>query len=144
MFSYGNGTAPSAQPSPPGGCNFLSDMCLGGLEDSAFGWALALEVFLFAYAFVGLAIICDDYLVMSLERVCEKLHVREDVAGATFMAFGSAAPEIVVNAVTTLKQASADPSSGGAVEDVASIGVGAIIGSGGKAGAIYGSGAMAP
>ena len=33
--------------------------------------------------------------------------IREDVAGATFMAFGSAAPEIIVNAVSTIKQAKA-------------------------------------
>jgi sodium/potassium/calcium exchanger 3 len=138
MLLLANGTGPSPHPASGGGgggglgggCNFLSDMCLGGLESSQLGWAVVLEVCVFLYAFVGLAIVCDDYLVMSLERVCERLHVREDVAGATFMAFGSAAPEIVVNAVTTLKQASMDPARAGPDQDVASIGVGAIIGSG--------------
>ena len=77
---------------------------------------------------MGLAIVCDDYLVMSLEQVCERLEVREDVAGATFMAFGSAAPEIVVNAVTTIKQAAS--TTHGPSSDQPSIGVGAIIGSG--------------
>ena len=109
------------------GCNFLSDMCLSSIDHDANFWAILLELILFCYAFVGLAIVCDDYLVMSLEVVCERLNVREDVAGATFMAFGSAAPEIVVNAVTTVKQATAPPDSH---SDQSSIGVGAIIGSG--------------
>ena len=52
---------------PP--CEFLSDLCLGGLEESNLGFALVLEIILFSYAFVGLAIVCDDYLVMSLEQV---------------------------------------------------------------------------
>ena len=30
-------------------------------------------------------------------------NIREDIAGASFMAFGSAAPEIIVNAVSTIK-----------------------------------------
>ena len=109
-------------------CEWLSDMCLTNLEDSHYYIALLIEILMFAYAFVGLAIVCDDYLVMSLEQVCERLHVREDVAGATFMAFGSAAPEIVVNAVTTIKQATA--TTHGPSSDEPSIGVGAIIGSG--------------
>ena len=50
-------------------CEFLSDMCLGGLEESNFSLALVLEVLMFGYAFIGLAIVCDDYLVMSLEQV---------------------------------------------------------------------------
>jgi Ca2+/Na+ antiporter len=45
------------------------------------------------------------------------------------MAFGSAAPEIVVNAVTTIKQASATGPENSS-HDAPSIGVGAIIGSG--------------
>ena len=37
----------------------------------------------------------------SLETLCVRWNVREDVAGASFMAFGSAAPEIIINAVST-------------------------------------------
>ncbi|XP_064639038.1 sodium/potassium/calcium exchanger 3-like isoform X6 [Lineus longissimus] len=44
--------------------------------------------------FVALAIICDDFFVPSLEAISEKLHLSEDVAGATFMAAGSSAPEL--------------------------------------------------
>ena len=50
-------------------CEWLSDMCLTNLEDSHFNLAIFIEVLMFAYAFVGLAIVCDDYLVMSLEQV---------------------------------------------------------------------------
>ena len=57
----------------------------------------------------------------------QKLHVPEDVAGASFMAFGSAAPEIIINAVSTIKAgASDDPDSTQATD----LGIGAILGSG--------------
>ncbi|KAK2140593.1 hypothetical protein LSH36_1295g00002, partial [Paralvinella palmiformis] len=44
--------------------------------------------------FIALAIICDDFFVPSLEIISEKLNLSEDVAGATFMAAGSSAPEL--------------------------------------------------
>lgn len=44
-------------------------------------------------AFVGLAIVTDDYFVSALERICERLDLSADVAGATFMAAGSSTPE---------------------------------------------------
>ena len=43
---------------------------------------------------VAIAIICDDFFVPSLEAISEKLDLSEDVAGATFMAAGSSAPEL--------------------------------------------------
>lgn len=46
------------------------------------------------FSFVGLAVVTDDYFVPSLERICERLQLSEDVAGATFMAAGSSAPEL--------------------------------------------------
>ena len=42
----------------------------------------------------GLAVVCDDFFVPALEVISEKLHLSEDVAGATFMAAGSSAPEL--------------------------------------------------
>lgn len=62
--------------------------------------------------FVGLAVVCDEYFVASLDRICEgsfptqafapnylfvcclELKMSPDVAGATFMAAGSSAPEL--------------------------------------------------
>ena len=37
------------------------------------------------YMFWGLAIVCDDYFVTSLEDISEALNLSPDVAGATFM-----------------------------------------------------------
>lgn len=43
---------------------------------------------------MGLAIVCDEYFVSSLDRICEEMKLSPDVAGATFMAAGSSAPEL--------------------------------------------------
>ncbi|KAI4882593.1 hypothetical protein NFI96_026933 [Prochilodus magdalenae] len=51
------------------------------------------------YMFLALAIVCDDYFVTSLEKICEKLDLSEDVAGATFMAAGSSAPELFASVI---------------------------------------------
>ena len=53
------------------------------------------------YFFLGLAIICDDFFVSSLERISERLNLSEDVAGATFMAAGSSAPELFTSVMDT-------------------------------------------
>jgi hypothetical protein len=47
------------------------------------GWALYAVAIL--YLFLGIAIICDAYFEASLELICERLKLSEDVAGATFM-----------------------------------------------------------
>lgn len=79
--------------------------------------------------FLALAIVCDDFFVTSLEKICEvseppgllapilprpasppgdppaslscpqKLDLSEDVAGATFMAAGSSAPELFASVI---------------------------------------------
>ncbi|XP_026870879.2 sodium/potassium/calcium exchanger 4 isoform X3 [Electrophorus electricus] len=49
--------------------------------------------------FLALAVVCDDYFVTSLEKICEKLDLSEDVAGATFMAAGSSAPELFASII---------------------------------------------
>ncbi|KAK7089046.1 hypothetical protein V1264_024633 [Littorina saxatilis] len=51
------------------------------------------------YLFAALAIVCDDYFVPSLESICEELGLQADVAGATFMAAGSSAPELCTSIV---------------------------------------------
>ena len=66
-------------------------------------FGILFEIFVVIYCFFALAIVCDEYLAPALETLCVHWRVREDVAGATFLAFGSAAPEIVINAVTTIK-----------------------------------------
>lgn len=56
--------------------------------------ALAIYVPVVLIMFVGLAIVTDDFFVPALEAICEQLSLSEDVAGATFMAAGSSAPEL--------------------------------------------------
>lgn len=55
---------------------------------------LVIHVTVAIFTFLGLAIVCDDYFVSSLDRICEELKLSPDVAGATFMAAGSSAPEL--------------------------------------------------
>ncbi|XP_014488712.1 PREDICTED: probable sodium/potassium/calcium exchanger CG1090 [Dinoponera quadriceps] len=55
---------------------------------------LIIHIVVAIYTFLGLAIVCDDYFVSSLDRICEELRLSPDVAGATFMAAGSSAPEL--------------------------------------------------
>lgn len=56
-------------------------------------WHLAFLIPGVIFAFVGLAIVTDDYFVSALEQICVQLSLSEDVAGATFMAAGSSTPE---------------------------------------------------
>ncbi|XP_034140909.1 sodium/potassium/calcium exchanger 4-like [Drosophila guanche] len=53
------------------------------------------------YLFILLAIVCDDYLVPSMERLCYTLRLTYDVAGATFLAAATSAPELFVAFVGT-------------------------------------------
>uniref|UniRef100_A0A7N6ARP5 Sodium/calcium exchanger membrane region domain-containing protein n=1 Tax=Anabas testudineus TaxID=64144 RepID=A0A7N6ARP5_ANATE len=61
--------------------------------------AVGLHVLCAVYMFCALALVCDDYFVPSLEKICERLHLSEDVAGATFMAAGSSAPELFTSVI---------------------------------------------
>ena len=55
---------------------------------------LIIHVLVAIFTFLGLAIVCDDYFVASLDRICEELKLSPDIAGASFMAAGSSAPEL--------------------------------------------------
>lgn len=70
------------------------------------------------YLFIGIAIVCDDFFVASLERICEALSLSDDVAGATFMAAGSSAPELAASAMSLINSNTDN-----------SIGIGTIVGS---------------
>ncbi|MBN3313421.1 NCKX5 protein, partial [Atractosteus spatula] len=47
------------------------------------------------YMLLAVSVVCDDYFLPSLEAISERLGLSHDVAGATFMAAGSSAPELV-------------------------------------------------
>ena len=51
------------------------------------------------YTFWAIAIVCDDYFVPCLEIICDKMGLQSDVAGATFMALGSSAPELFASVI---------------------------------------------
>merc|ERR1712203_1111532 len=53
------------------------------------------------YLIFALGNICDDYFVPVLEIICETLKLSDDVAGATFMAAGTSAPEFFTNIMGT-------------------------------------------
>ncbi|XP_032410789.1 LOW QUALITY PROTEIN: sodium/potassium/calcium exchanger 3-like [Xiphophorus hellerii] len=61
--------------------------------------AMLLHVLCAIYMFHALAIVCDVYFVPSLEKVSENLQLSQDVAGATFMAAGSSAPELFTSLI---------------------------------------------
>ncbi|KAF0039788.1 hypothetical protein F2P81_008023 [Scophthalmus maximus] len=64
--------------------------------------AVLLHVLCAIYMFHALAIVCDVYFVPSLEKVSENLQLSQDVAGATFMAAGSSAPELFTSLIGTI------------------------------------------
>lgn len=57
---------------------------------------------LMLFAFAVLAKICDKYFVQSLEIISKKMKLTDDVAGATFMAIGSSAPEFFTAAIAMM------------------------------------------
>ena len=113
----------------------LENLCLDDIDGA--WWGVLVELVVLLYAFVGVAIVADSHLVPSLETLCVRWNVPEDVAGASFMAFGSAAPEITINAISTVKAVLGGRLGGGGGPDAshrgrddAALGVGAILGSG--------------
>lgn len=70
-------------------------------------------------SFYLLAVICNEFFVESLDRISNKLKLSSDVAGATFMAMGSSAPELFTSLIAVLRD-------GGGHADV---GAGTIVGS---------------
>ncbi|KPU74093.1 uncharacterized protein Dana_GF22022, isoform B [Drosophila ananassae] len=63
--------------------------------------AVVLHVIASLYLFVALAVVCDEYFVPAVEKICAALNMSNDVAGATFMAAATSAPELFVNVIGT-------------------------------------------
>lgn len=62
-----------------------------------------LWLILIALTFVALAIVADDYLAPSLEVLAELCAIPHNVAAASFLAFGSAVPEIMTSVMSTIR-----------------------------------------
>uniref|UniRef100_A0A1A8E2R9 Solute carrier family 24 (Sodium/potassium/calcium exchanger), member 4b n=1 Tax=Nothobranchius kadleci TaxID=1051664 RepID=A0A1A8E2R9_NOTKA len=82
--------------SPPAIKEFPADLFTNKERKSG---AVLLHILATLYMFLALAITCDEYFVTSLDKICEKLDLSEDVAGATFMAAGSSAPELFASVI---------------------------------------------
>jgi len=82
-----------------GACDCKDTFDCSSSLDSNGGIILWLAIML--YMFKALGTICDEYFVPSLEMISEKLELSNDVAGATFMAAGSSAPELFTSLVAT-------------------------------------------
>ncbi|XP_071101945.1 sodium/potassium/calcium exchanger 4-like [Haliotis cracherodii] len=76
--------------------NFLGNFMT--LQDTQDG-GVFIHILIACYLIGGLALICDHYFVVSLERICEDLQIESDVAGATFMAAGSSAAEFFTSII---------------------------------------------
>ncbi|XP_021705970.1 sodium/potassium/calcium exchanger 5 isoform X1 [Aedes aegypti] len=63
--------------------------------------AIVLHALASLYLFVALAVVCDKYFVPAVEKICHALNMSNDVAGATFMAAATSAPELFVNVIGT-------------------------------------------
>jgi len=93
-LGYGSGEAAPQQHARRSLYVYEDGVCDSYLTTNYTYLAVALLMWGIFYMFWGLAIVCDDYFVTSLEEISEALHLSPDVAGATFMAAGSSAPEL--------------------------------------------------
>ncbi|MCC6710770.1 MAG: calcium/sodium antiporter [Candidatus Pacebacteria bacterium] len=79
---------------------------------------IILDFILLLFTFYALAKLIDLFFVETLEIISKKLKLSSDVAGATFMAIGSSAPELFVSILALTK-----------VNEQQSLGAGTIVGS---------------
>lgn len=73
--------------------------------EGVWGWIVYPGVML--YMFYLLAQICDGHLTLALEFIVDRMKLSEDVAGATFLAMASSAPELFCSIVSTFVLVSA-------------------------------------
>lgn len=104
-----------------GSCNEKTKNEFYGISNTsteAYNGGLVLNILVVLFMFLGIAIVCDDFFVPALEEISEQLKLSEDVAGATFMAAGSSAPELFTSLMSLI-----------APSGESELGVGAIVGS---------------
>lgn len=76
------------------------------------------NIILLLFSFYALARLVDVFFVESLEKISKRLKLSSDIAGATFMAVGSSAPELFISILALFR-----------VGEQQSIGAGTIVGS---------------
>ncbi|XP_050522285.1 sodium/potassium/calcium exchanger 4-like isoform X2 [Daktulosphaira vitifoliae] len=70
-------------------------------EEQRLHGAIILHVLVAFYGFVFIAIVCNDYFLPSVFCICLDLGISPDVAGATFMATATCAPELFISVIGT-------------------------------------------
>ncbi|XP_018579778.1 sodium/potassium/calcium exchanger 3 isoform X2 [Anoplophora glabripennis] len=70
-------------------------------EEERQGGAVIVHILISLYLFVALAVVCDKFFVPAVDKICHALNMSADVAGATFMAAATSAPELFVNVIGT-------------------------------------------
>jgi len=75
----------------------LGEQC--NADGEVWGWVLYPLVML--YSFYVLARLCDGHLTTALEFIVDRIQMSEDVAGATFLAMASSAPELFTSIIST-------------------------------------------
>ncbi|XP_047524809.1 sodium/potassium/calcium exchanger 4 [Pieris napi] len=63
--------------------------------------AIVIHALISIYLFLALAVVCEKFFVPAVDRICTALNMTNDVAGATFMAAATSAPELFVNVIGT-------------------------------------------
>lgn len=64
------------------------------------GWVL-LHALLTCYFIIILASVCEEYFVPVIKKICNRLQLKEDIAGATVMAAGASCPELFISCTST-------------------------------------------
>jgi hypothetical protein len=99
-----------------GKCEFGDDASfLTAGKKGAWGYGV-LYLAITLYFFIGIAIVCDYFFEPSLGEISDALNLSPNVAGATFMAAGSSAPELFTSVGDTFATSN-------------NIGIGTIVGS---------------
>lgn len=89
---------------------------------------VVLALGLLLVSFYLLAVICEEYFVPSLDIISHRLKLSSDVAGATFMAVGSSAPELFTSVFALLHPGEASNVGAGTIVGSAIFNVLVIIG----------------
>lgn len=67
-------------------------------------WPIFFYILGVVYTFFAIALICDEFFVPALERICDRFKIPPNIAGATFMAAGGSAPELATSFVGTFSK----------------------------------------
>merc|ERR1719387_1928253 len=77
---------------------------------------MTVQIIVVLWMFLGLAIVCDSFFEAALTAICDAMNLKDDVAGATWMAAGGSAPELATSFI-------------GVFISVSDVGFGTIVGS---------------